>query len=105
MYSNRFCLTYDKFAKLQVNFSSGARGKLRADDRCVSSGIIDIVKSSCVWVDALSSCGPCKKLYHRFFRWSGTKVTTMHFQCLAERWRSAAPSRQWNLRHAPDCNR
>jgi transposase len=65
---SRLWLSDEQFARLRPHLRSDTRGKPRADDRRVTSGIIHVLKCGCRWVDAPSAYGPRKMLYNRFVR-------------------------------------
>jgi transposase len=65
-----FWLTNDQFAPLEPHLPTDTRGKPRADDRRVISGIIDVLRSGSCWVDAPSDYGPRNTLYNRFVCWA-----------------------------------
>ena len=45
-------------------------GARRVDDRRVISGIFQVLKSGCRWVDCPAAYGPATTVYNRFNRWS-----------------------------------
>jgi transposase len=45
-------------------------GPQRKDDRLILSGIMDVLKVGCRWVDCPREYGPQKTIYNRFARWS-----------------------------------
>jgi transposase len=42
----------------------------RADDRCIVSGIIYVIRGGLMWRDPPKAYGPQKTIYNRFIRWS-----------------------------------
>jgi transposase len=46
------------------------RGKERADDRRVISGILHVLRSGCRWKDCPPEYGPHTTIYNRFTRWA-----------------------------------
>ena len=69
-----FWLTEDQFARLEPLLPTDTRCKPRVDDRRVTSGIVHVLKSGGLWVDAPSIYGPHKTLYNRFVRWAANGV-------------------------------
>lgn len=67
-------------------FFPKSRGKLRADDSRVLSGIIYIKKNGLQWKDAPALYGPPQTLYNRFVRWSRMGVIARIFVELAQPW-------------------
>lgn len=78
-----FWLSDDQFARLKPHLPTDTRGKPRADDRRVISGIVHVLKSGGRWVDAPAAYGPRKTLYNRFVRWAAKGVWTAIFHALA----------------------
>jgi transposase len=64
------------------------RGKDRADDRRVISGILHVLKSGCRWCDCPPEYGPATTIYNRFVRWAERGVWERLFRELAARGRS-----------------
>jgi transposase len=64
------------------------RGKERADDRRVISGILHVLKSGCRWCDCPPEYGPPTTIYNRFVRWAERGVWERLFRELARRGRS-----------------
>ncbi len=60
-----------------------SRGRARADDRRVLSGIVYVIRNGLMWRDAPPAYGPHKTLYHRFVRWSRMGVFNRIFAGLA----------------------
>jgi len=83
--SDRFFWLSDKqFSKLQPLLPTDTRGKARVDDRRAISGIIHVLKSGGLWVDAPDVYGPRKTLYNRFVRWSQKGVWMGIFDALSQ---------------------
>jgi transposase len=81
---DRFWLTDAQFAKIAPHLPTDTRGKQRADDRRVISGIVHVLKSGGRWADAPTELyGPKKTLYNRFVRWAVKGVWTGLFEALA----------------------
>lgn len=59
------------------------RGRPRADDRRVLSGVIHVLRRGLQWRDAPAGYGPHKTLYNRFVRWSRAGIFARIFQELA----------------------
>ncbi len=83
MNQDRFWLTDEQFSKIERRLPTTTRGKPRADDRRVISGIVQVLKSGGRWIDAPPEYGPRKTLYNRFVRWAEKGVWTALFQALA----------------------
>ncbi len=83
MIRDYFWLTEAQFARLEPLLPTDTRGKPRADDRRVISGIIHVLKSGGRWVDAPAVYGPRKTLYNRFVRWAAKGVWSDIFHALA----------------------
>ncbi|MGF7173173.1 transposase [Azospirillum doebereinerae] len=78
-----FWLTVEQFSRLEPHLPRDTRGKPRADDRRVISGIVHVLKSGGRWVAAPAVYGPRKTLYNRFVRWAAKGVWENIFQALA----------------------
>ena len=83
MNRNLFWLSDEQFAQIKPHLPTDARGKPRADDRRVISGIIHVLKSGGRWVDAPPDYGPKKTLYNRYVRWAAKGIWTDLFHTLA----------------------
>ena len=81
--SGHFWLTEEQMERLQPFFPR-SRGKPRADDRRVLSGIIYVKKNGLQWKVAPVVHGPHKTLYDRFVRWSRMGVFARIFVELAQ---------------------
>ena len=64
-----FWLSEAQVERLQ-RFFPKPRGRARADDRRVLSGIIHVQRNGLMWKDAPAAYGPYKTLYNRWSRWS-----------------------------------
>jgi transposase len=91
MSRDHFWLTDKQFARIAPHLPTDTRGKPRADDRRVISGIVHVLKSGARWVDAPSIYGPRKTLYNRYVGWAAKGVWVNLFQALA---RAGGPSAQ-----------
>jgi transposase len=80
---DHFWLDEGQFARLMPHLPTDTRGKPRADDRRVISGIVHVLKSGCRWADAPAVYGPRKTLYNRFVRWAAKGVWLNIFHALA----------------------
>jgi len=80
---NCFWLNERQFARLESHLPTDTRGKPRADNRRVISGIVHVLKSGCRWIDAPTVYGPRKTLYNRFVRWAAKGVWVDIFHALA----------------------
>ena len=56
-----------------------ARGRPRAEDRRVLSGIIRVLQRGLQWRDAPARRRPVKTLYNRYVRWSRARVFALCF--------------------------
>ena len=83
MNRDHFWLTQEQFARLKPLLPADTRGKPRADDHRVISGIVHVLKSGGRWVDAPPIYGPRKTLYNRFVRWAAKGVWIDIFHALA----------------------
>ena len=90
MRSNLFWLDDEQWGKIQPLLPTDVRGKERADDRRVISGILHVLKSGCRWCDCPPEYGPPTTLYNRFTRWAERGVWEKLFRELADRGRSTA---------------
>lgn len=80
---DQFWLTEAQVERLQPHFPK-VRGKARADDRKVLSGIIHVKRNGLRWRDAPAVYGPHKTLYNRFVRWSRLGVFARIFETWPE---------------------
>ena len=88
MRKNLFWLTDEQWRALQPLLPTDVRGKGRADDRRVISGILHVLKSGCRWCDCPPDYGPPTTIYNRFVRWARRGVWEKLFRELADRGRS-----------------
>ncbi|WP_084540092.1 transposase [Azorhizobium doebereinerae] len=65
-----FWLTEYEFECVRPLLPCAVRGRPRADDRMVISGIIHVLKSEVKWSDAPACYGSPRTLYNRYVRWS-----------------------------------
>ncbi|MCW2286871.1 transposase [Rhodoblastus acidophilus] len=83
MNRDQFWLTDEQFSKIQPHLPTDTRGKERADDLRVISGIVHVLKTGGRWVDAPPDYGPRETLYNRFVRWAAKGVWATLFEELA----------------------
>ena len=88
MRSNLFWLDDEQWGKIQPLLPTDVRGKERADDRRVISGILHVLKSGCRWCDCPPEYGPPTTIYNRFTRWAERGIWEKLFRELADRGRS-----------------
>ena len=72
MSDHLFWRSEEQFGRLEPHLPDEVRGVPRVDDRRVVSGIVNVLKSGCRWVDAPSKYGPRKTLCNRFVRFTRT---------------------------------
>ena len=89
MSRNLFWLSDQQWARIEPLLPIDVRGKERADDRRVISGIVHMLKSGCRWCDCPEAYGPPTTIYNRFVRWARRGVWENLFRALAERGRAA----------------
>ena len=87
MRRNLFWLSDDQWGRIAPLLPTDVRGKDRADDRRVISGILHVLKSGCRWCDCPPEYGPATTIYNRFVRWAERGVWEL-FRELAARGRS-----------------
>ena len=80
--SDHFRLTEARMARIAPFFPK-SRGRPRADDRRVLSGIIRVLQRGLQWRDAPARRRPAKTLYNRYVRWSRARVFARIFSELA----------------------
>jgi transposase len=85
MRKNLFWLTDQQWLQIEPHLPKDVRGKERADDRRVISGIIHVLKSGCRWCDCPPEYGPPTTIYNRFTRWARRGVWEKLFRELAAR--------------------
>ena len=88
MRRNLFWLSDDRWGRIAPLLPTDVRGKDRADDRRVISGILHVLKSGCRWCDCPPEYGPATTIYNRFVRWAERGVWERLFRELAARGRS-----------------
>ena len=88
MRSNLFWLSDEQWEKIEPLLPTDVRGKPRADDRRVISGILHVLKSGCRWCDCPPEYGPPTTIYNRFTRWAERGIWEKLFRELADRGRS-----------------
>src|ERR1700761_4153276 len=88
MRSSLFWLSDEQGRAIEPHLPSDVRGKARADDRRVISGILHVLKSGCRWKDCPPEYGPPTTVYNRFVRWAERGVWERLFRELAGRGRS-----------------
>jgi transposase len=89
MRSSLFWLSDQQWEQIRPHLPTDVRGKDRADDRRVISGILHVLKSGCRWCDCPAEYGPPTTIYNRFARWARRGVWEKLFRELADRGRSA----------------
>jgi transposase len=88
MRRNLFWLSDDQWGRIAPLLPTDVRGKDRADDRRVISGILHVPKSGRRWCDCPPEYGPATTIYNRFVRWAERGVWERLFRELAARGRS-----------------
>ena len=88
MRSNLFWLSDAQWERIEPHLPTDVRGVERADDRCVISGIVHVLKSGCRWRDCPPEYGPSTTVYNRFVRWAERGIRENLFRQLAGRGRS-----------------
>jgi transposase len=88
MRANLFWLSDDQWRRIEPHLPTDVRGKERADDRRVISGILHVLRSGCRWKDCPPEYGPPTTIYNRFTRWAERGVWEGLFRALASRGRS-----------------
>jgi transposase len=88
MRRNLFWLSDEQWERIEPHLPRDVRGKERADDRRVISGIVHVLKSGCRWCDCPEAYGPPTTIYNRFVRWAHRGVWENLFRALAERGRA-----------------
>jgi transposase len=83
MRSNLFWLNDRQWERIRPLLPTDVRGKERADDRRVISGILHVLKSGCRWCDCPPEYGPPTTIYNRFTRWARRGVWEKLFRELA----------------------
>ncbi len=75
-------LTNEQISTIKQYFPK-SRGKARASDKKVISGIIYVLKNGLRWLDAPKAYGSHKTLYNRYIRWSKLGIWEKIFTQLA----------------------
>jgi len=88
MRGNLFWLSDDQWQRIEPLLPTDVRGKERADDRRVISGILHVLKCGCRWCDCPPEYGPHTTIYNRFARWARRGIWEHLFRELAARGRS-----------------
>ena len=88
MRPNLFWLDDHQWQQIEPHLPTDVRGKERADDRRVISGILHVLRSDCRWKDCPPEYGPHTTIYNRFVRWAERGVWEKLFRELAARGRS-----------------
>jgi transposase len=83
MRSNLFWLNDQQWQQIEPHLPTDVRGRERADDRRVISGILHVLKSGCRWKDCPLEYGPYTTIYNRFTRWARRGVWEKLFRELA----------------------
>ena len=89
MRPNLFWLDDHQWQQIEPYLPTDVRGKERADDRRVISGILHVLRSGCRWKDCPPEYGPYTTIYNRFARWAQRGVWEKLFRELAVRGRSS----------------
>ena len=89
MRHNLFWLDDHQWQQIEPHLPTDVRGKERADDRRVISGILHVLRSGCRWKDCPPEYGPHTTIYNRFARWARRGVWEKLFRELAVRGRSS----------------
>ena len=89
MRHNLFWLDDHQWQQIEPHLPTDVRGKERADDRRVISGILHVLRSGCRWKDCPPEYGPHTTIYNRFARWAKRGVWEKLFRELAVRGRSS----------------
>jgi transposase len=90
MRSNLYWLSDEQWRAIEPQLPTDVRGKERADDRRIISGILHVLKSGCRWKDCPPEYGPPTTIYNRFVRWAERGIWEGLFRALAARGRSDA---------------
>ncbi len=89
MSRNLFWLSDEQWEQIEPHLPRDVRGKERADDRRVISGIVHVLKSGCRGCDCPEAYGPPTTIYNRFVRWARRGIWENLFLALAGRGRAA----------------
>src|ERR1700730_7930105 len=83
MKSHLFWFNDAQWAKIAPHLPTNQPGPERKDDRLILSGIMDVLKVGCRWVDCPREYGPHKTIYNRFARWSERGIRQKIFEAVA----------------------
>ena len=83
MSRNLFWLSDEQWERIEPHLPRDVRGRERADDRRVISGIVHVLKSGCRWCDCPEAYGPPTTIYNRFVRWARRGIWENLFLALA----------------------
>ena len=75
-----FWLDDHQWQQIEPHLPTDVRGKERADDRRVISGILHVLRSGCRWKDCPPEYGPHTTIYNRFARWARRGVWEKPFE-------------------------
>ena len=89
MRPNLFWLDDHQWQQIEPHLPTDVRGKDRADDRRVISGILHVLRSGCRWKDCPPEYGPPTTIYNRLARWAKRGIWEKLFRELAVRGRSS----------------
>ncbi|WP_425312789.1 transposase [Methylobacterium radiotolerans] len=93
-----FWLNDEQYAAISAHIPMDIRGKQRADDRKVISGIIHVLINDAGWKSATREIyGPKTTMYYRFLRWNMKGVWENIFDTLE---RHGGPSRDMLVENA-----
>jgi len=81
--SDFFWFSDAQWERIAPLLPTDVRGKKRADDRRVLSGIVHALRCGGRWADCADVYGPKKTLYNRFVRWSERGIWEGIFSALA----------------------
>jgi transposase len=65
-----FWVSDEQWARIEPLIPSHRRGVTPKNNRRILSGIMQVLKTGCRWVDCPPEYGPAKTVYNRFNRWS-----------------------------------
>ena len=88
MRSNLFWLDDNQWQQIEPHLPTDIRGKERADNLRLISGILHVLRSGCRWKDCPPKYGQHTTIYNRFVRWAERGVWEKVFRELAARGRS-----------------
>ena len=105
MRGNLFWLSDDQWQRIEPLLPTDVRGKERADDRRVISGILHVLKCGCRWCDCPPEYGPHTTIYNRFARWARRGIWEHLFRELAARGRSTEMQNRFRRTSRPPLGR